>query len=161
MAKAKDEKDVPGVPDTDLEIKGEARVAEHYSKQSAKDREDILDDGFESADPGTNLEVGEADSYTGSEKVSPAEKATNSRAVVSNHTLAGMPSDAHQVMVSVAQHTREHAMVHEEVHALLEKHRDSGELSPEVKSHLEKAKAALAPLAALHFKTRMLLEKNT
>lgn len=123
-------------------------------------REDVLADVPDKVQQGDNLEVGAADTFVDTEKTSPAERNANSRAVLTNHTLAGMPADVHQVLVGVAQHSLRDAQVYEEVKALTDKYKTEEGLSDEVRNALVAIKRNLEPLARSHEKARMLLEKH-
>lgn len=136
-------------------------VDKEYADKSAADAAEVMA-GVDTAAvlPGSNSEVGAADSYVGSEKVPAATRNANKHAVVQNKTHSGMPSDVHQVLVGVANHAAPHAQVYNEVHAVLEKYSGSDELASDVRGHLEGIAQHLKPLAKAHAHAKVLLEKN-
>ena len=130
------------------------------AKKSKEVRDEVLAgrDELEDVRASDNAELPAADEFVDSEKTIPAERVVPS---LSNLTPHGMPSDVHQVMVGLAQVTDVHkATVHEEIVQLLDKYHDGEGLSAEVRAHLEKARAELAPAAKLHLRTKVLLEKH-
>jgi hypothetical protein len=134
-----------------------------FDERTDEQRGDILDGLDKRVDPASdNLEIGEADNFVNSEKTYPSERAPHQHAMVTNHTPHGLPADAHQALVSLAQQHRQEASAYEEVGALLEKYKtdDSDNIHPEVRAFLEEYHASLAPSAKRYEKTRHLLEKH-
>lgn len=122
-------------------------------------REEVLDGAPDAVEPITNTEVSDADTFVGTEKTVPSERNTAARAVITNHTPAGMAADIHQVLVSVSQHTRRDAEVYEEVRALYDKYKSDKELPDDVRRHMIAVKQNLEPGARAHEHVRALLEK--
>lgn len=80
--------------------------------------------------------------------------------LVPNHTVAGLPSDLHQALVSTSQLHRQHASAYHEVSKALDKHEGGAyEMPPELLAHLKEVKTHLQPAADFDASVRALLEK--
>lgn len=142
---------------------------ELLSEQAQKDREAILEEEDPAirinrvASGSDNREILAADTFVNAEKTAPAERASfGRRTLVTNHTVAGLPADVHQALVSSSRLRRNEAMAFREVQAVLAKY-NQGELAlPEdVREHLENELMVLEPAGALDENARVLLEKYT
>lgn len=140
---------------------------ELLSDQAEKDREEVLVDTVASRDrlaaESGNRELEGADRLVNTEKTLPHERASFSRrTLVTNHTIAGLPADVHQALVSSSQLRRNEAMAYREVQAVLSKYADSAhEMPDEVFQHLDEELSALEEAAKFDERARVLLEKYT
>jgi hypothetical protein len=143
------------------EVADKASQAPRYADMTEEERDAILEDVPESALPVTNTELSNADTFTGSEKTTTAERNRNMRAASGqNVTIMGMPSDVHQAVVAVAQRFKDHAQVHEELVALLAKYEGTDEVNSEVHAVLKEAEKFLARGAKVYTDAHVALEKN-
>lgn len=143
---------------------------ELLSDQAEKDREAVLEEDpaiavSKRASESDNREILAADTFVNAEKTAPAERASfGRRTLVTNHTVAGLPADVHQALVSSSRLRREDAMAFREVQAVLVKYTGSHSdlaLPEDVRGHLEDELNALELPASLDESARVLLEKYT
>ena len=142
---------------------------ELLQEEIQEDREYVLDGADPARDVArhvssrTNTELNAPDHFVNSEKTLPHERVSfGNRAMVTNHTLAGLPSDVHQALVATSQLHRNEAAAYREVQAVLNKYRaghSDYHFQPDVLSHLEAIEKELKPGADFDEESRNLLEK--
>lgn len=143
------------------EVADENAVDQSFENRAKDVREDILDD-IKVPEVVTNTELEAADHFVNTEKTTQAERGTGVYAMhraSHNRTLAGLPSDVHQALVTVSNQFRAHAAAREEVKAVLDKY-EKDELPAEVRSLLADAEDGLEAPALVYEKARELLEKH-
>lgn len=134
-----------------------------FEAEEQEVRDEVLAGPLVAPDPAiNNRELERADRHVNTEVTTPAERRAHGRGHLAsgNRTLAGAPSDVHQALVTLSNMHRDEDAAYNETQAVLAKYKDSEELHPDVRAHLEAYSARLAPFAKLYRDTRTLLEEH-